>query len=76
MLSGADNELEQIPDAEPRPLELIVMQVDREALEGVANDLEGYAMHIREYLRGDIDVLPTRWDIQDAYEAFKAAVSI
>ena len=44
------------------------------ALEDVACDLEGYAMHIREYLRGETETLPMRWDIQDAFEKFKAAV--
>ena len=55
-------------------MERLDISINKELLEDVACDLEGYAMHIREFLRGETETLPMRWHIQDAFEKFKAAV--
>ena len=34
-------------------MERLDISINKELLEDVACDLEGYAMHIREYLRGE-----------------------
>lgn len=46
---------------------------DRAKLKTIAEELQGYSSHIKEYLAGDSATLPMQWDIQDVYEKFKNA---
>ena len=53
----------------------VVPCYDNSDLEEVANDLEGYALHIREFIRGEMTTLPMQWDLQDVFEKFRKIVS-
>lgn len=53
----------------------VVNMPPREALLEIANDLEGYSKHIREYVRGETTTLPMQWDLQDVYLKFKNILS-